>query len=188
MICFTIGETKRRGLTTTILDGYPAIQVGERGEPVYVPLCESFQKLVRELPQEGVRLMLESPLSWLVWDPKREELELDVQRDREDRRAIVHVRPSCLDLDLKYTSSNFEEEVVNGRVLQLHKAFPPKGVEVLVFGGIENHSLLRMLPGASFRLLRPAALSNNWSQARVIWTGRDLLFHPRIRRKEDKAA
>lgn len=182
MICFTITENKRPGLSTTIKDGFPVVQIGETGEVHLVPLSDHFQDLVKSMPEGAVDLMLRNPLVWLNWNPEREELELDKEQEKgKDCRAIIHVATDTQG-ELNYTAAGFEEKDIDGRIQHFHFQFPSPGVELLAIGGEENHMLIRMAPGASFRMLRPKASGKKWFWARVIWNGDELLFHPHFRR------
>lgn len=185
MHCFTLTETKSIGLRVVIEDGFPAVQIGRLGESHFVPLSDHFQNLVRKLPPGGIELIKRSPIEWATWNPSTEELGLDTVQ--KNSQALVHIATPPQG-GLHLTSSVYQEKLIDDEVIEDYEKFPPVGVDVLAIGGDENHMLVKMKRRSKFRILRPGAPSNKWHWAKVIWTGRDLLIHPHIRRERKPAA
>ena len=184
MRCFTLTETKNIGLNVIIEDGFPAVRIGRTGEFHFVPLSEHFQELVKRAPAGALKLW-NMPIEWLSWKPESEELGLD--QDRSDSSALVHIATPVAG-GLHFQSCVFSEKIIDDEVIDNFESFPPAGVEILALGGDENHMLLRMRKKSKFRILRPGVIGNRWHWAKVIWTGRDLLVHPHVRKQRQTRA
>jgi hypothetical protein len=183
MRCFTLTERKSIGLRIKDHDGYPIVRIGERGDVHYVPLSEHFQELARSLPSGARQLM--NNLAWANWSEETEELCLDAEQSRYSDEAIVHIATNP-EGGISFSSSAFNESLINDEVVEFYDEFPAVGVDILAIGGSENHMLLRMKKRSKFRILRPGAPQDKWFWAKVIWTGRDLLVHPHLRRSRDQ--
>lgn len=117
------------------------------------------------------------------------DYHLDKQRLVDVRRcdhALVHVAVGSKG-QLSYLANSFDEVEDNGRVIKVNRPFESaRGVTVVGTGvGFheEPHTLLRLDPGASFRLHRsPPYEEGAWEDLVIKWTGRRLNvteFHPR---------
>lgn len=186
--CFRINsEAKaRKGLKVSLdKEGEPAVVIGTGRNPVEVPLSEEHKDLIEDA---GWRHVYQITPFYFV-DITRDSGRLQVVAPLAEKYdwAIVHVEVSPgINGRMIYTASSFGEDIAENRVKRAYKEFPPIGIEKLAEGGMEPELLIRMMPGSSFRLICTGDTGGAPDGMTVIWTGKNMLVHPRFRRRRKR--
>ncbi len=177
MKCFTVSEGATKGI---VIQDEPFLRVGAEGFCSRVPLCRSLADMLEELKLVGVdKLDLEhadfsNSLPLRIVPARRGRNGKLIPEDT----ALVHVTTKSPG-QLWFTSNCYDEVIVptkySSRVRRDYRVFPGAGVAIVAIGTGANgepNALLRMWPGASFRICRdtldlPAELVVVWPGTRL---------------------
>lgn len=185
--CFRIAsENCREGLAVGLDEGgEPAIIIGTGRSPVEVPLSEEHKDFIEDV---GWRHSYQiKPIEIAGVSRGSGSLQIIEVPAEDDGKALVHVEVSPgINGRVIYTSSSFDEDIVEDRVKRTYREFPPIGIEKLAEGGIEPELLIGMMPGSSFRLICTGDTGGAPDGMTVIWTGKSMLVHPRFRRRRGR--
>ncbi len=165
------------------------------GDVRFINLLDEDWKVTEEQAVEAVETIERDGLGVYRMDYQDGELvDLKLPRSKERERAktdaLVHVA-ACINKEdgaLIYLSDDGPKVEEGGRMVRRYESFDKaKGVSVVAQGqGFygEPHGLLRLRPGAGFRLKQEKPAPSGWFEMSLYWTGRDLkprVFKPRKR-------
>lgn len=189
MKCFSVCEIAELGLIAINqpLDGEiadPAILIGHGNSCTRVGVSRDQRDFYTKM------LLAQIPLTRLLHAEIAHQPPFRLVKGRPNQcgdQCIVHIATAAgVGGHLWYEANTFEEieEEVRGRprVVRAYNFFSPSpGIEVLAIGHGENgepHALLRMVPGASFRICRNGELPGLSPVLIVAWTGSVLRVFP----------
>lgn len=182
MKCFTVSDKVTKGI---IVKGEPLLRIGAKGFCSEIPLCKSLAKSFEALAAIGEDELAMTKADISTNKPLRLLPEKAIitrwNRRIESDTALVHVTTKSSG-QLWFEANCYDQEVVPTKYSKrVRRAYHPfqggDGVDVLAIGTGANgepNALLRMIPGASFRICRDTL--DLPPELLVVWTGIKLRF------------
>lgn len=169
MRCYTVHDQASQGLyIKPTPNGEVVVHVGDTQVKV------KDHDIEREFASSGRNLLLLdharfTKSGFLVHDRSR------------SNTVLVHVDTMAGEGGRLWYEANSWSEVRTSRVIRQYHEFPSAGVDVLAIGygpGGEPHALVKMIPGASFRICRDGDLDGASPVIVVVWSGSVLSAFP----------